>query len=40
VGGAAAIATYALASGVPVLTLDRDFLAMGRSGIGLLLMDY
>ena len=34
------IATYALASGVPVLTLDRDFLAMARSGTGLLLVDY
>jgi len=33
-------ATYALASGVPVLTLDRDFLAMARAGTGLLLVDY
>ena len=34
------IATYALANGAPVLTLDRDFLAMARSGTGLLLVDY
>ena len=34
------IATYALASGVPVLTLDRDFVSMARSGTGLLVVDF
>jgi predicted nucleic acid-binding protein len=29
------IATYTLAHGVPVLTLDRDFSTMAKAGIGL-----
>jgi predicted nucleic acid-binding protein len=34
------IATYALAHGVPILSLDRDFLSIARAGTGLLLVDY
>jgi predicted nucleic acid-binding protein len=31
------IATYALSSGVPLLTSDRDFFAMKRAGVALIL---
>ncbi len=31
------IATYALAHSVPVLTLDADFAAIQRAGVGLVL---
>jgi len=31
------IATYALAHSVPLLTLDADFAAIHRAGVGLLL---
>ena len=34
------IAAYALTHGVPILTLDRDFHLIARSGIGLHLVDF
>jgi len=34
------IAAYALASGVPVLTLDRDFTLIARAGTGLQVVDF
>jgi predicted nucleic acid-binding protein len=33
------IAAYALAYGVPILTVDRDFALMCRAGLGLVLAD-
>ena len=33
------IAAYALTHGVPILTVDRDFRLIGRTGVGLHLVD-
>jgi predicted nucleic acid-binding protein len=33
------IAAYALTHGVPILTVDRDFQLIARSGVGLHLVD-
>jgi hypothetical protein len=34
------IAAYALANGVPILTIDRDFPLIARAGVGLQLVDF
>ncbi len=34
------IATYALANGVPILTLDENFRPIARAGVGLQLVDF